>query len=218
MTGRAPLAWYRHGMSNRGFFCVDVSCGLFHPERGQAPGEKTKTWFFEVPTAQQAPPSDAYWEELLHRIFFDANTRLRQREPTDLAWLQMLRFSVKAVDPKSILAWDGKGAQLFPWVAAQRAVVWEPGAMYFVDDAGQYDVLDYVAYTELMMNRMLDAQQIDEATFRKFMGLFFPGNAATAAEAFTDRMNRMKNITLIRPTPGASRKTPNALPVTSRPD
>ncbi len=204
-------------MSARASFRVDLTYGLFHPGGGRAPGEQKKTWFFEIPVeAPSALPPIAYWTELLHRIFYDANVAMRRREPNDVNWLGLVQFWVSPVLGESLLAWDGRSADLLPWVAAERAVVWESGACYFVANDGRYDTFGYIEYTELIMNRLLDAGRIDAVAFQHFMRLFFPNNAATAHEAFADRAQRVRNIEAIREGIGF-RRQPGSQPMCSGP-
>ena len=195
-------------MLARAPYRVDLRYGLFHPVNGQAPGTQSKTWFFDA-------PQGALTAELLHRIFYDANVRMRRREPNDHAYLGLVDFEVRLVEVGALLAWDGKSGEPFPWFASQRAIVWEPGACFIVADDGRYDNFDQHDFTELLMNRLLDAGVVDPARFVAFFDRYFPNAAGSGQSTFEQRAERTANLVAIRAQ--GFRKPPGAAPFASGP-
>jgi hypothetical protein len=57
---------------------VDLEYRLAGPF-GRTPDTHRKSWYFDVAVA--------YWDELLNRLFYDANVGMRRREPDDDSWL-----------------------------------------------------------------------------------------------------------------------------------
>jgi hypothetical protein len=192
---------------------VTLDFTIVRPPKGRDPKSMQKHWFFEVP-AKRA--DDKSMEELLHRVFFDANVLMRMREPGDTAYLSMVSFKTEKVDTKAVAAWRGGTADTFPWVAAQSAVVWEPGACFVVDDAGHYDTIDAGDYTELLVNRLLEAKVMSEADFKAFFTAYYPkAPKETVDDIFAKRADRMKNVVEIRK--GPYRKPPGEKPRASGP-
>lgn len=191
---------------DRRFFRVDLEYRLCFPT-GMTPDTKSKTWFFEVPAARCAPEA---WAELLHRIFYDANVCLGRSEPNDVNWLGLDRFTTKPVEPAPVLGWDGKTAEPFPWIAAERARVWEPGPCYFVDDAGRYDVMSAHDYTELLMQRQLRAGKIDPAGYVNFFERYFNKKPGSGRQMYDERDTRFANLAVVRAVPGPYRKPPGS--------
>jgi hypothetical protein len=193
---------------------VTLDFTLVRPS-GREPKTMQKHWFFEVP-AKRA--DDKSMEELLHRVFFDANVRLRMREPGDTAYLSMVSFKSAKVDTKAVAAWRGGTADAFPWVAAQSAVVWEPGACFVVDDGGHYDTVDAGDYTELLVNRLLESKVMSEADFTAFFTAYYPKASKEEVQAlFTERAERMKKVVEIRKGEWPYRKPPGEKPHASGP-
>lgn len=194
---------------------VDLQYRLATASDPASPGPQQKTWFFDLPVDRC--PSSA-WEELLHRIFYDANVMLRRREPADEAWLALDRFEVSPVDLDTMLAWDGTasreaaGAHL-PWLLSASAVVWEPAACYIVDDDGVYDGMEGEDFTELVLCRALNTGRVDEAAARTFLDRFYPGRGEAV---FADRRQRYRNLLGIRDTV-EFRKAPGTQPWCSGP-
>ena len=174
-----------------------------------------KTWFFDVPAARQQ--TDA-WTELLHRIFYDANVRLRRDEPNDASWLTLDSFTVAPVDVAAMLTWDGtatmeQAAEHLPWIVATSKVVWEPSACFIVDDTGRYDSLNGMEYAELVLYRALEAGTITESDGHALMTKLYPGSPE---DLFLDRVQRFANLVVIRPTE-AFHRSPDTQPVQSGP-
>jgi hypothetical protein len=61
-------------------FRVDLTYRLAGPN-GRTPDTHRKAWYFDLPTVD--------WDELLHRVFYDANVGMRRREPRDDSWLAL---------------------------------------------------------------------------------------------------------------------------------
>ena len=101
---------------------VDLKFTLVHADGKSEPKPMDKVWYFEVP-AKRA--DDKSMNELLHRIFWDQNVAMRQREPGDHAYLSMVSFKTSKVDLGAVKATKGTAADSFGWIAAQRDVVWE---------------------------------------------------------------------------------------------
>lgn len=191
---------------------VSLDFTLVRPT-GREPKTMPKRWFFEVPAKRADPKS---MEELLNRVFFDANVKLRLREPGDAAYLALVSFKTEKVDEHAVAAWRGGDDAAFPWVAAQRAVVWEPGACFVVDDKGRYDTVDADDFTELVMNRLLERKAVDQAGFVAFFDAYFAkAPKGTGQKLYEARAERLKNIVAIRE--GPYRKTPGEKPHASGP-
>lgn len=169
-----------------------------------------KTWYFEVPASRA---DDKHMEELLHRIFWDANVKMRYREPGDHAFLKMVSFKTHKVDPTELKTWKG-GEKKFGWLEATRDVVWELTATYIVDEGGNYDGIGGNDYSELLMHRMLQSGQVDEKAFVAFFDAYNPKTPGKTVLA--DREKRFKNLTEIRKDQGY-RKKPGEKPVASGP-
>lgn len=185
---------------------VDIEYMLTGPKGALADHTQKKTWFFEVPAARA---SDAAMRELLHRIFFDANTLMKEREPGDPNWLALTSFKSAKFDPKQMLSIEK--AEDFPWQKAWNDVVWEASCCYLVDGQGNYDTLKGPELTELLGYRLVDAKALDEAGFVAFFDKHFPGNKAK--KFFDDRETRFKNLTSIREVPG--KRKPGSKPEAS---
>ena len=190
---------------------VDFDFALMRPT-GRTPNTMAKTWFFEVPRARSDEKS---MNELLNRIFFDANVWLRTREPTDTAYLTLVKLTTVQIDKKTLLEWDGKSTEAFPWHAAQKKIVWEPGACFFVDARGRYDRLDAVDFTELLMDRLVEEKKVDEAKWIAFFDRYFP-DKPQGKTLWAERSKRMKNLVTIRDS-DRYRKAPGTAPIASGP-
>ncbi len=194
---------------------VDVHYRLASPS-GQTPTTQERSWFFDVPVPRDG---DDQWRELLHRIFYDANVKMRAREPGDENWLALDRWSVTPVDVQTMLAWDGqttqeKGRLHLPWVMAHFAIVWEASACYFVDESGTYDGMTGYDYCELLLYQALRDGKTELATGRAFMNHLYPKGDSEGY--FNDREARLKNIAMVRP--GVTfRKRPGEQPWASGP-
>lgn len=205
-------------MTSRATRRVDLEHTLFTPT-GRAPDTRPKRWFFDLPAVRDTEPQ---WSELLHRIFYDANVGLRRREPADQGWLGWVSFKVSAVDEAAMLAWDGVATKeaadrYLPWIAAASAVVWEPAAAFYVDDAGRYDGLSGYDYSELLLSRALAGGRVDEAGALAFVRKLFPGGGDDGArQLIAERQQRLVNIEVVRPT-AAFRRAPGTEPARSGP-
>jgi hypothetical protein len=204
-------------MSDRVFARAEMWFRLRTAAGGVSPKELDKRWFFELPAARDTQEA---WAELLHRIVYDSNVRLRRQEPMDAAWIELVRFTTERLDPAAMLAWDGDTrdgpGRFFPWLIAEQRMVWEPGPCYFIDEAGRYDVMGANDHTELMLWRLLDAGGIDRAGFLAFCAKYFPGKPGTGEAFLADRATRLANLVTIRPASGY-RKAPGSTPVASGP-
>ncbi len=190
---------------------VDVEFSIVRPNGVREAKTLSKTWYFDVP-AKRA--DKAAMTELIHRIFFDANVKLRQREPDDKAWLTMVSFKTSPVDTKGLAEWDFSGPPM-PWYAADWAIVWEPGACFFVADDGRYDTMQAPDFTELLMNRMLDAKAVTKDQFVSFFEKMYPKPPGNGQKLYDARAERVKNLVSVRT--GPWRKTPGAKPIASGP-
>lgn len=194
----------------RVFARADVAFRLHLAWGGDASGERSRRWFFEVPAARDTAEA---WRELLHRIFYDSNVQQLRGgvDPADAKWLGLERFTTSPVDASRVLAWDGSPAsrgEAFPW----------SDPCYFVDDAGRYDVMTSHDYTELMLLRLHEAGAVDRAGYVRFFERYFP-NAEKGAgeELWNDREQRLANLVLIRSQPHLFRRIPGSQPVASGP-
>jgi hypothetical protein len=195
--------------------CVELEHTLFMPH-GRAPTTRPRQWSFDVPAERD---STAQWEELLHRIFFDANVRLRQREPGDVNWLGLVSFRVSAVDEAAMFAWDGTATaeaarRHLPWILAAQAVTWEDAANFFVDATGRYDGMSGNDFSELIAWRALKEGRVTEAAARDFAKKLYPRGDPEAV--FADRVARLANIEQVRAT-HHFRKPPSTRPFVSGP-
>jgi len=181
------------------------------------PTTQEKSWFFAIPRTRD---SEAAWSELLHRLFYDANIRLRRREPDDPGWLALDSFRTHTLDPAHVLGWNGQtdeptAREYLPWFLSARAVVWEGSACWIVDDVGRYDALSPYDYCELMIDRLLAAATTGAAGAISFFDKLYPGKGQAI---YDDRAQRIANVKAIRtPEPGVFRKPPGAEPVASGP-
>jgi hypothetical protein len=188
---------------------VDLAYRLAGP-MGRSAGTQSKTWFFDVPAVD--------WDELLNRLFYDANVGLRRREPRDENWLALDSYRVSPVLVGTMLAWDGaatadNAAAHLPWILASGAVTWEFTSCHLVDQAGAYDGMTGNDFSELILYRAMAAGRVDEARARDFLGKLYPGNGDSV---FADRQQRMANLVAVRPA-AAFRRPPGARPYASGP-
>jgi hypothetical protein len=156
-----------------------------------------KTWFFAAPESRD---SDADFLELLERIFADANAKLRAAEPDDRSSLVLSSFAMTPLNVRDIAGWTGATdaettRKYLPWFLSERAVVWEFSACWLVDENGRYDGLDAYAFTELMLYRGVETQQIAEAEAVSFLDKLYSGRGRAI---FDDRAARLRNIDVIR--------------------
>jgi len=144
---------------------VDLAYRLVGP-MGRSVDTQRKTWYFDLPVVD--------WDELLHRVFYDANVGLRQREPRDENWLALDTYQVSPVLVDTMLAWDGeatadKAAAHLPWILASAAVSWEYTSCYLVDEAGGYDGMTGYDFSELVLYRALAAGRITDQPAQEFL-------------------------------------------------
>lgn len=176
-----------------------------------------QAWFFEVPVRRA---DTASMTELLHRIFWDQNVAMREKEPNDRAYLLLVKFTSAPVDRTAVKASKGAGDQ--PWFEAQRQVVWEPSALFIVDAEGHYDNIGVHDFTELLMHRMYDDKQVTEAEFVAFFDTYTQGSIK-GRKRFDARKERLAMLTRIGPTvtgapgSGPQRKKPGTKPFVSGP-
>jgi hypothetical protein len=188
---------------------VDLAYRLAGPA-GFSPDTHRKSWYFDLPATD--------WDELLHRVFYDANVGLRRREPRDESWLALDSYEVSPVQVDTMLAWDGeataaKAAVHLPWILASGEVTWEYTSCYEVDAAGGYDGMTGNGFSELVLYRALAAGRATDAQAREFLAKLYPGNGAAV---FADRRQRMANLVAVRPT-AAFRRAPGSTPFASGP-
>lgn len=188
---------------------VDLTYRLAGP-LGRTPDTHSKTWYFDLPGVD--------WDELLHRVFYDANVGLRRREPRDENWLALDKYQVSPVLVDTMLAWDGeatadKAAVHLPWILAPGTVTWEYTSCYRVDEAGAYDGMTGYDFSELVLYRALDAGRATEAQALDFLDKLYPNSGASV---FDDRRQRMANLVAVRPT-AAFRRAPGSTPHASGP-
>jgi hypothetical protein len=144
---------------------ADILYTLKHPDGRAAPSPMPRVWYFEVPKKRS---DDASMNELLHRIFWDQNVAMREREPNDHAYLAMVSFKTSKVDKASVKASKGVDERAFGWFEANRAITSEPSATFIVDEQGRYDNIGVHDYTELLLHRMFDTGEVTEAEFVAF--------------------------------------------------
>jgi hypothetical protein len=188
---------------------VELAYRLVGPG-GRSPGTHGKTWYFDSP--------DVDWDELLHRLFYDANVGLRRREPRDESWLALDSYQVSPVLVDTMLAWNGEAtadqaAAHLPWILASGAVTWECASCLVVDPDGGYDGMTGNDFSELMLYRALAAGRTTEAQAGGFCAKLYPANDASV---FDDRHQRMANLVAVRPT-AAFRRPPGTTPFVSGP-
>jgi hypothetical protein len=188
---------------------VDVAYRLSGPG-GSSLGTQSKTWFFDVTAVD--------WDELLHRVFYDANVGMRRREPADESWLALDSYRASPVLLDTMLAWDGeatvdKAAEHLPWILASGAVSWEYTSCYLVEAGGAYDGMTGNDFSELVLYRALAAGLTTEAQALDFLAKLYPGNAAAV---FSEHQQRMANLVAVRPST-AFRRAPGSTPFVSGP-
>jgi hypothetical protein len=116
---------------------------------------------------------------------------------------------------------DSKEDEAFGWLDAQRSVVWEPSALFIVDEQGRYDNIGANDYTELLAHRMLEKKLVDEKGFIAFCDAHFKKTAGK--DIYADRAKRLANLTEIRgvtterPGSGPYRKKVGEKPIASGP-
>lgn len=170
----------------------------------------TKTWFFTMPSSRNNKTSI---DELVHRVFFDTNTMLRAREPTDMGFLKIVDFKSEAFDEKTMLA--AKSADELPWRASAKKVIWERSCCYSVDEKGNWDTLDWDEMTELFAFRLLDRKVLDEKGFLTFWQML-AGNETSGPAILKDKVTRQANLTAVREHQG--NRAPGSKPIVSASD
>ncbi len=188
---------------------VDLAYRLAGPV-GRSADTHHKTWYFDV--------SMLDWDELLHRVCYDANVDLRRREPRDESWLALDSYQVSPVLVDTMLAWDGgttadKAATHLPWILASAAVTWEYTSCYFVDGTGGYDGMSGNDFSELVLYRALAAGRATAGQALEFLAKLYPDNGASV---FADRKQRMANLVTVRAS-AAFRRAPGDTPFASGP-
>ena len=194
---------------------IDLAYRLIGADGAASAQTMPKTRFFDVPVERD---HRNWWGELLHRIFFDANVKLREHEPDDSSWLAMDSFEILPVSVAELFAWNGSRdldsvAGTVPMLVAAANVVWEWSGNYFVDDAGMYDGMAGEDFAELVAYRALMDGNATEASVLDLLERLYPGRGA---EVFAGRDARYANLTVIRPT-DHFRKLPGAEPWASGP-
>jgi hypothetical protein len=185
-------------------FRVDLEYRLAGPY-GRTPDTHRKTWFFDVVAVE--------WDELLNRVFYDANVGLRRREPRDDSWLALDSFEVSPVPVAAMLAWDGeataaKAAAHLPWILAAGDVTWEFTSCYLVDATGAYDGMTGNDFSELVLYR----SSTPDTQAQQFLAKLYPGDLTV----FDRRHDRRANLVTVRET-SAFRRTPGSRPFVSGP-
>jgi hypothetical protein len=187
-----------------GQYRVDLEYRLAGPF-GRTPQTHRKTWFFDVVAVD--------WDELLNRVFYDANVGMRRREPHDETWLALDSFQVSPVLVGTMLAWDGeataaKAAAHLPWILASGDVTWEYTSCYLVGETGAYDGMTGNDFSELVLHRA----GTTDAQAQEFLAKLYPGNPSI----FAEREERIANLVTVRGT-SAFRRTPGSTPFVSGP-
>jgi hypothetical protein len=190
-------------------FRVDLAYRLAGPA-GLITDTQRKTWYFDLPVVD--------WDELLHRVFYDANVGLRRSEPRDESWLALDSYQVSPVLVDTMLAWDGeatadKAAAHLPWILASSAVTWEYTSCYLVDGAGGYDGMTGYDFSELVLYRALAEGRTTETQAQEFLAKLYPNNGASV---FAERQQRMANLLVMRQA-AAFRRAPGSTPGASGP-
>jgi hypothetical protein len=176
---------------------------------GASADTHSKTWFFDL-----AAPG---WDELLPRLFYDANAGLSRAEPRDTSWLALDGYEVSPVALETMLAWNGEAtaaqaAEHLPWILAASRVTWEYTACYLVDSTGAYDGMTGNDFAELILYRALADGRVSDAQAQEFITKLYPGNATI----FANREQRLANLVTVRPV-SAFRRTPGTTPYVSGP-
>ena len=192
-----------------GQFRVDLAYRLAGPA-GRSADTHSKTWFFDLAVVN--------WDELLHRLFYDANVGLRRREPRDENWLALDSYQVSPVLLGTMLAWDGeataaKAAAHLPWILASGEVSWEFTSCHLVDETGAYDGMTGNDFSELVLYRALAEGRVTDDAARDFLAKLYPANGASV---YADRQQRMANLVAVRPA-NAFRRPPGSTPFASGP-
>jgi ribosomal protein L7/L12 len=183
---------------------------------GTSPDATPRCWYFEIPRAHDTLER---WKELVPRIMFDINTHLRWREPGDTAWIDIEKFTVHPLQPRQILNMHETNQRSVAWVNFDRARVWEPAVCYFVDDAGNYDVMSAHDFSELLLYRLLGRGEITPDEFKSFLDRYYAESEQSAGQKiYANAEERLKNLTTIRPGTGVPKKTPNERPFSCCPD
>lgn len=164
---------------------------------GASADTHSKTWFFEIPQSRDTADG---WRELLNRIFYDANSLMRSREPNDTSWLAVDTFTTTPVSTTTMLAWSGvatqeQAATHLPWILAAGAVSWEFSACYFVDDTGAYDGMTGNDFSELLLYRALDAGQTSPEQTKEFLDHLYLGKGE---RLYDERSQRYANLVDVR--------------------
>jgi large subunit ribosomal protein L7/L12 len=195
---------------------AELRCCLRLSHGGVSPDTTPRCWYFEIPVAHDTPE---HWQELVARIMFDINTGLRRRQPDDLAWIDVEGIRVAPVQPRQVLTAPETDPRSLAWVNIDRQKVWEPAVCYYVDDAGRYDVMSGHDYSELLIYRLLGLGQITPEQCQSFLERYYAEAGTSAGQRFfADREARLNNLTTIRETAGAPRKTPYEQPYSCCPD
>lgn len=170
----------------------------------------SKTWFFTMP---QGKSDKASIDELLHRVFFDANAVLRAREPTDPGYMKLVDYTASKFDEKSMLT--AKSVADLPWRGAAAKVIWERSCCYAVDAQGNWDTLEWDELTELFAFRLLDRKGLDEQGFLAFWKRIAE-NETSGPTIFKDKATRQANLVVVRPHP--ENRKPGSKPIVSASD
>lgn len=194
---------------------IDLTCGLFSAEGAPDPRVEPQTcsWFFDIPSGRDAPDA---WEELLHRILYDRNVASSRQRPGNRNWYGMLSFEREALDPLSFLFWEGPNAEQFPWLAAERQMIWEPAACYIVSNDGRYEFLQGEEFSELLAWRLIEEEQITEEIASGFFDQYF-GKPDSGARLLAARAERLLHFRTIQQPGNAFRKPVGAEPICSGP-
>ena len=195
---------------------AEIKCSLQLPSGARSADTTPRCWYFEIPRAHDTV---AHWKELLPRIMFDINTTLRNRQPGDMAWIDLESARVYPLQPRQILVMDENLQRSVAWVNFDRARSWEPAVCYYVDDAGRYDMMSAHDFSELLLYRLIGRGEIMVEQFKSFLNRYFSETESSAGERiYADGEARLKNLTTVREDLNAFKKTPNQEPFSSCPD
>jgi hypothetical protein len=131
------------------------------------------------------------WDELLPRIFYDANVAMRRQEPHDESWLALDDYDGRPVPVGAMLAWDGEATSA---------------------KAAAYDGMTGNGFSELMLYRALEEGRATDAQAREFLAKLYPGNPSVYAE----RQQRLANLVTVRAARDF-RRPPGSTPFVSGP-
>lgn len=192
---------------------IDLQYGLFRPDGSPADDPQRCSWYLDIPSGRDAPDA---WEELIHRVLYDRNVAARRKQPGAAPWYGLISLEREALDPMGFLFWSGPNEEQFPWILAERRMIWEPAVCYLVSNDGRYEYLQAEEFSELMIWRMLEAGQVDEEIASHFFDQYH-GDPAAGARLLADREARYARLRAIHDPGRAFRRPVGEPPICSGP-